>query len=201
MIAVPILRLPHAVDLPLPAYETRQAAGLDLMACIPADITLAPGRRALIPTGFAVALPAASTLRRWLLRALRADAEVTLRFVGTREGRRLNRDFRGRDYATDVLTFDYARAPLRADIVLCLPVIARAARRRGKPLRAHLAHLVIHGALHAQGHRHDTAARARRMERLEATLLAGLRYPDPYEANVGSTPKSGCGARPRRRRH
>ncbi|HSW34074.1 MAG TPA: rRNA maturation RNase YbeY, partial [Steroidobacteraceae bacterium] len=126
------------------------------------------------------ALPARSTLRRWIVRALQTDARLTLRFVGAREGRRLNRDYRGRDYATNVLTFDYARAPVEADIVLCLPVIAREARQQGKPLRAHLAHLVIHGSLHAQGHEHGSAAAAGRMERLEVRLLAQLGYPDPY---------------------
>jgi probable rRNA maturation factor len=134
------------------------------------------------------ALPARSTLRRWVLRALQTDATLTLRFVGAREGRRLNRDFRGRDYATNVLTFDYARAPVEADIVLCLPVIAREARQQGKALRAHLAHLVIHGTLHAQGHDHETATDAARMERLETRLLARLGYPDPYRPSGGKRP-------------
>ena len=125
-------------------------------------------------------LPADSTLRRWLRAALRGDARLTLRFVDAREGRRLNRDFRGRDYATNVLTFDYAHAPVQADIVLCVPVIAREARDQGKRWRAHLAHLVVHGALHAQGHEHETDAEATRMERLEVKVLAVLGYPDPY---------------------
>jgi probable rRNA maturation factor len=126
-------------------------------------------------------LPARSTLRRWIVRALQVDAELTLRFVGTREGRRLNRDFRRRDHATNVLTFNYAASPMQADIVLCLPVVAREARLQGKTLRAHLAHLVIHGTLHAQGHEHENAAEAARMERLETLLLAELGYPDPYQ--------------------
>jgi len=125
-------------------------------------------------------LPARSTLRRWILRALERNAELTLRFVGTREGRKLNRSFRGRDYATNVLTFEYARAPVHADIVLCLPVITHEARAQGKTLRAHLAHLVIHGTLHAQGYDHETARDAARMERREKQLLAGLGYADPY---------------------
>lgn len=142
--------------------------------------------------------PAAATLRRWLRRALDAEAEITLRFVGAREGRRLNREFRGRDYATNVLTFGYGRAPIVADIVVCAPVVAREARRQGKPLRAHLAHLVIHGALHARGLRHDTAGRARRMEHLEARLLAELGYPDPYsEACPAPEPGQGARRRPR----
>lgn len=142
--------------------------------------------------------PAAATLRRWLRRALDAEAEITLRFVGAREGRRLNRQFRGRDYATNVLTFDYGRAPIVADIVLCAPVLAREARDRGKPLRAHLAHLVIHGALHARGLRHDTAAAARRMERLESRLLAEFGYPDPYSE---ACPAPESARRTRRRPH
>lgn len=140
-------------------------------------------------------LPAASTLRRWIGRALHSDAQLTLRFVGMREGRRLNRDFRGRDYATNVLTFDYSSAPLQADIVLCLPVVAREARAQGKTLRAHLAHLVIHGTLHAQGYEHDRADDAARMERLETRLLAGLGYADPYVEGPARPPRSAA-ARP-----
>jgi probable rRNA maturation factor len=132
-------------------------------------------------------LPAPGTLRRWVRRALQSDAELTLRFVGAREGRQLNRDFRRRDYATNVLTFGYALAPVQADIVLCVPVVVREARAQRKPLRAHFAHLVIHGVLHAQGHQHDNAADAARMERLETRLLAGLGYPDPYEGGLGRT--------------
>ncbi len=125
-------------------------------------------------------LPARSTLRRWVLRALHGDADLTLRLVGLAEARRLNRDFRGRDYATNVLTFDYARTPVHADIVLCMPVVAREARLQKKSLRAHLAHLVIHGTLHAQGHDHERERDASRMEKLETALLADLGYADPY---------------------
>jgi probable rRNA maturation factor len=126
-------------------------------------------------------LPARPTLARWLVAALEADAEITLRFVGSTEARRLNRDFRDRDYATNVLTFDYARAPaVHADIVLCVPVIRREAREQRKPPRAHLAHLVVHGALHAQGYGHERAAPARKMEAREVAILAALGLPDPY---------------------
>jgi len=132
-------------------------------------------------------LPVASTLRRWLRRALQRDAMVTVRFVGATEGRRLNRDFRSRDYATNVLTFVYApeaaaaaSAPLAGDIALCVPVLRREARAAGKTLRAHCAHLVIHGALHLQGHDHASAKDARVMEALETRLLAALGYGDPY---------------------
>ncbi|HRY90535.1 MAG TPA: rRNA maturation RNase YbeY [Rubrivivax sp.] len=119
---------------------------------------------------------------RWLRAALEAPAELTVRIVGEAEGRALNRDFRGRDYATNVLTFDYARAPLvQADLVLCAPVVEREAHAAGRPLDAHYAHLLVHGALHAQGWDHETsAADARRMEARERALLAALGFADPY---------------------
>lgn len=126
-------------------------------------------------------LPARSTLRRWIRLALERDAVITLRFVGAREGRRLNREFRGRDHATNVLTFDYAQRPaVSADIVICVPVVAREARAQGKRLRAHLAHLVIHGTLHAQGYDHQRPRDAAAMEAREVELLARLRIADPY---------------------
>jgi probable rRNA maturation factor len=127
-------------------------------------------------------LPARATLRRWIAGALESDAELTLRFVGTREGRRLNREFRGKDHATNVLTFDYAHEPrVEADIVICVPVVRREARTQRTPLRAHLAHLVIHGALHAQGYDHERRPAARRMERREVELLDALGIPNPYD--------------------
>jgi probable rRNA maturation factor len=128
-----------------------------------------------------VGLPARSTLRRWVKAALEGDAELTLRFVGAAEARRLNREFRGKDYATNVLTFDYRHAPVVvADIVLCVPVVRHEAREQRKGLREHLAHLVVHGVLHARGHDHDRAARAREMETEEVRILAGLGIDDPY---------------------
>lgn len=126
-------------------------------------------------------LPARSTLVRWIKAAVERDAELTLRFVGAAEARRLNREFRGSDYATNVLTFDYQHAPVvLADILLCVPVIRREAREQRKGFREHLAHLVVHGVLHAQGHDHDRASRAREMEALEVRVLAGLGIDDPY---------------------
>jgi probable rRNA maturation factor len=128
-------------------------------------------------------LPARSTLRRWTLRALQTDAELTLRFVGRREGRSLNRDHRGRDYATNVLTFEYGTGPdgvLRGDIVICLPVVVAEAKAQKKTLRQHLAHMVVHGTLHAQGHDHLEDDEAEAMEALERQILAELRVPDPY---------------------
>ncbi|MFC3146249.1 rRNA maturation RNase YbeY [Piscinibacterium candidicorallinum] len=132
-------------------------------------------------------LPARSALRRWVLRALQADAELTLRFVGRREGRSLNRDHRGRDYATNVLTFEYGTGPdglLRGDIVICLPVVIAEAKAQKKTLRQHLAHMVVHGTLHAQGHDHIEDDQAEAMEQLERQILAGLRVPDPYGVSL-----------------
>ena len=129
-------------------------------------------------------LPANSTLRRWLSRALEREARMTLRFVGNAEGRRLNREFRGRDYATNVLTFVYdsdAATTLSGDLVLCVPVLKREARAQQKTLREHCAHLVIHGALHLQGYDHVSGKDARVMEALETRLLSTLGYSDPYE--------------------
>jgi probable rRNA maturation factor len=129
-------------------------------------------------------LPVRATLRRWASAALACDARVTLRFVGATEGRALNRTYRGRDYATNVLTFVYdGQVPLAGDIVVCLPVVRREAKAQRKTLRAHLAHLVVHGMLHLQGHDHDRAADAAAMEARETEILRGLRYADPYAAS------------------
>jgi len=127
-------------------------------------------------------LPSRSTLRRWVQGALECEARVTLRFVGSAEGRRLNRLYRDKDYATNVLTFGYCGPPaVEADIVLCLPVLRREARAAGRSLRAHLAHLLVHGVLHAQGYAHERRREAARMERREVELLASLRIADPYQ--------------------
>jgi probable rRNA maturation factor len=129
-------------------------------------------------------LPASAEVRRWLAAALRGSAAITVRFVGATEGRRLNRAYRGLDYATNVLSFGYGSAGsakvLTGDIVLCAPVLRREARAQGKALSAHLAHLTVHGALHLQGHDHLGPRAAARMEALEKRILAGLGFPDPY---------------------
>ena len=125
-------------------------------------------------------VPSDSLLRRWARAALEKRAEVTLRIVAGAEARRLNREFRRKDYATNVLTFVYGDAPLAGDIVICAPVVAREAREQGKPVAAHWAHLLVHGLLHLQGHDHERDDDARRMERKETRILAGLGFPDPY---------------------
>jgi probable rRNA maturation factor len=118
---------------------------------------------------------------RWLRAALDAPAELTVRIVGADEGRALNREFRGRDYATNVLTFPYAQQPVVvADLVLCAPVVEHEAREQRLALEAHYAHLLVHGALHAQGWEHETGTQARAMEAREVEVLDGLGYANPY---------------------
>jgi probable rRNA maturation factor len=122
--------------------------------------------------------PAAARLRAWARAAAPPGAEVTLRVVGAAEARRLNRAFRKRDYATNVLSFSYG--PKHGDLVLCHPVIAREAREWKKELSAHYAHLVVHGMLHLRGRDHARRAQARRMERAEIAVLRRLGFGDPY---------------------
>jgi probable rRNA maturation factor len=123
---------------------------------------------------------------RWIGAALDgAAAQITVRIVDEAEGRTLNREFRRKDYPTNVLTFDYEREPaVVADLVLCAPVVAREAREQAKTLQAHYAHLLIHGTLHALGFDHERAADAKVMEAREAELLAALGYPNPYRVRV-----------------
>ncbi|GAB3772557.1 hypothetical protein GCM10028796_43410 [Ramlibacter monticola] len=120
--------------------------------------------------------------RRWIAMALAAPAELAVRIVGADEGQALNRQYRGKDYATNVLTFDYLREPVvSADLVLCGPVVEREAKEQGKSLEAHYAHLLVHGALHAQGYDHELGEReALEMEALEVLLMGALGYPNPY---------------------
>ena len=128
-----------------------------------------------------VHLPPPAKLRTWARAALRKNARVTLRLIGEREARELNRNFRGRDYATNVLTFIYSKkSPLEGDIAICAPVVAREASRQGTRREAHYAHLTVHGMLHLQGYGHARASAARRMEYLETRILARLGYADPY---------------------
>jgi probable rRNA maturation factor len=126
-------------------------------------------------------------VRRWVQAALLGPAELTVRFVDAAEGRVLNRDYRAKDYATNVLTFAYNEGdeiaedePTRADIVLCTDVLETEATEQEKTVEEHTAHLVVHGVLHAQGYDHDNDAEAAEMEQLERDILAALGYPDPY---------------------
>ena len=150
-----------------------------------------------VSVGYAVpraGLPAAVSFRKWVAAALDGrirDADLAIRIVGTKEGRALNRHYRGKDYATNVLSFpaDVAegvkmpkgvKMPLLGDLVLCAPVIAREARDQKKPLIAHYAHLTVHGALHLLGWDHDDDTDADCMEQLEREILAGIGVADPY---------------------
>jgi probable rRNA maturation factor len=133
-----------------------------------------PSLRALLPR---------HKLQRWLCAALDAPAEITVRLVGDDEGRTLNRDYRGKDYPTNVLTFDYQHAPVVvADLVLATGVVQREAAALGLPVQDHVAHLLVHGALHAQGHEHEADDEAAAMEALESAILARLGLHDPYAA-------------------
>ena len=127
------------------------------------------------------ALPRHS-VARWIRHALQSDAEITVRIVSEEEGQTLNRDYRSKDYATNVLTFDYTQEPVvTADLVLCAPVVEREAQENGKTLQAHYAHLLVHGTLHAQGYDHETGEQdAEAMEALEIEILAGLGFDNPY---------------------
>jgi probable rRNA maturation factor len=151
--------------------------------------SVAAGPRLSLAVQYAVAAtawPAAAQLRRWVRAAQERDATLTVRFVGTREGQTLNAIFRGKDYATNVLTFVYDDvSPLAGDIVLCAPVVRREAKAEGKTLTDHCAHLVVHGMLHLQGLDHDTPRAARSMEARERAILAVLGVPDPYAVPYG----------------
>ncbi len=126
-------------------------------------------------------------IRRWVQAAQFAPAEFTIRFVGEDEGRALNRDYRGKDYATNVLTFAYADGEevsdddvVQADIVLCVDVLLKEAAERRLPVAQHAAHLVVHGVLHAQGYDHEDDEEAAEMEGLETEILGELGFADPY---------------------
>ncbi|MBE0625420.1 MAG: rRNA maturation RNase YbeY [Burkholderiales bacterium] len=149
------------------AKPERSAAGLELTV-----------QMAVSASG----LPTKAQLRRWLAAALARSAAITVRFVGAVEGRALNRAYRDRDCATNVLSFGYDAGDdrIEGDIVLCAPVLRREARAQGKALQAHVAHLAVHGALHLQGYDHEQARAAARMEALEKKILAKLGFADPY---------------------
>lgn len=127
-------------------------------------------------------LPLRADFRRWARAALAGGGQVTIRLVEVDEGRALNHDYRGKDYATNVLSFPYETEPrLAGDLVICPEAVAREAVEQGKELVAHYAHLVVHGMLHLQGYDHETGEEdAKEMENEERKILAGLGYPDPY---------------------
>ncbi|QIL20141.1 rRNA maturation RNase YbeY [Thermomonas sp. HDW16] len=148
-----------------------------------------------VAVGYAVpraGIPAAVSFRKWVTAALEGrirEADLAIRIVGSKEGRALNKHYRGKDYATNVLSFPAelpeglpkgVKLPLLGDLVLCAPVIAREAKEQGKPLAAHYAHLTVHGALHLLGWDHEDTREAECMEQLEREILAGLGLPDPY---------------------
>jgi len=134
-------------------------------------------------------LPTRQQFRRWIKAALQRDVQIVLRIVDEIEGRALNKKYRGKDYATNVLTFSYEDTGslpdnaelLYGDIVICAPVVEQEAREQRKDLQAHYAHLTIHAALHLQGYDHENEQDAATMEALETTLLAKLGYVDPYK--------------------
>ncbi len=137
-------------------------------------------------------VPTPARIRQWARAALSVDARVTIRIVGQTEGRLLNRSYRRKDYATNVLTFVFRdHAPLEGDLALCAPVITREARMQRKPIAAHYAHMIVHGLLHLQGYDHENNQDAAVMERRERTLLARFGYPDPYKTPEISAVRSG----------
>jgi len=132
-----------------------------------------PTHRALLPR---------HKVARWVRAALSCPGEITVRIVDAEEGQALNRDYRDKDYATNVLTFDYQHQPVvMADLILCAPVVAQEAKEQRIDLTAHYAHLLVHGMLHAQGHDHEVEADALAMEARESTLMLALGFADPYQ--------------------
>ena len=121
---------------------------------------------------------------KWARAALVGGGEVTIRLVDADEGQTLNNEYRGKDYATNVLSFPYDTEPVvRGDLVICPSVVAREAAEQNKPLAAHYAHLTVHGMLHLQGWDHENDDDAQAMENEEKEILAAMGYPDPYLAS------------------
>lgn len=126
-------------------------------------------------------LPTPQQFKRWARKTLRVDSEITLRIVDEAEGRALNKAYRGKDYATNVLTFPLAEEPyLMGDIIICAPVVAKEAAEQGKPLEAHYAHLTVHGVLHVHGYDHEIEEQADLMESIETEIITKLGYANPY---------------------
>ncbi len=157
--------MPKPNDRDAPAQLPRESLALSLQVAYAAHRAVLPRHR----------------VARWLRAALERPAEITVRVVDADEGLRLNREFRGQEHATNVLTFDYASEPVVvADVVLCAPVVEAEARSQGIDLDAHYAHLVVHGALHAQGFDHVDPGEAETMEARESEILGRLGLADPY---------------------
>ncbi|MBC7786791.1 MAG: rRNA maturation RNase YbeY [Methylophilaceae bacterium] len=126
-------------------------------------------------------IPAKNDFKKWAKSSLRIDTEVTIRIVDADEARSLNHEYRGKDYATNVLTFSLTEEPhLMGDIILCAEVIAQEALMQNKPLIAHYAHLTVHGILHLHGYDHETEAQAGLMESIETQIVTKLGYANPY---------------------
>ena len=126
-------------------------------------------------------LPSRPQIRRWVASACEKEAQVTIRFVDAAEGQALNHEFRGKDYATNVLSFPYEKNPVVGDLVVCVPVVKREAKEQNKRVADHFAHLIVHGMLHLQGYDHESGtAQAQRMEKREREILARFRIDDPY---------------------
>ena len=126
-------------------------------------------------------LPTRAKLRLWAKATIRVDTEVTIRIVDETEGRALNLTYRGKDYATNVLTFPLTEEPhLIGDIIICAPVVVAEAIAQNKSLEAHYAHLTVHGILHLHGYDHETEAQAELMEGLETAIITKLGYANPY---------------------
>lgn len=126
-------------------------------------------------------IPSPAQFKKWARKALRVNSEITLRIVDEEEGRMLNLEYRGKDYATNVLTFPLMEEPfIIADIVICAPVVAKEAQAQHKTLEAHFAHLMVHGILHAHGYDHEVPEQAELMESVETQTLTNLGYADPY---------------------
>lgn len=126
-------------------------------------------------------LPSRSVIKRWIQKSLGKDAFLTIKFVGIEEGLELNSSYRKKNYATNVLTFDYSVDPvIEADIVICEPVLRKEAQEQNKTFKEHLAHLIVHGVLHSQGYDHMQESEAREMEQLETDILVSLGFQEPY---------------------
>ena len=126
-------------------------------------------------------LPTKAQFKKWAKAALRVDTEVTIRIVDAQEALALNSTYRGKDYATNVLTFPLTETPhLMGDIIICAPVVMAEAAAQNKSIEAHFAHLTVHGVLHLHGYDHETEPQAELMESLEITILQKLGYANPY---------------------